>query len=124
LQHASKTLQHIQHVQHHPIYFYNNKIKQLQHTFKTSKTFKTYICNIGEEKGQGSNREIGFQTAPWQAPWNCAGIWQLEHARGLARVADSYLCEAAPDLAELDFVEVVDALAVPNRRRRLLLLTC
>jgi hypothetical protein len=77
-----KYCKHIQHVQHHPIYFCNNKIKQLQHTSKTSKTLETYICNIGEAKGQGINREIGVhQTAPWQAPSICAGIRQPEHAR-------------------------------------------
>jgi hypothetical protein len=41
-----KQLQHMQHVQHPPIYFCNIHKKQLQHTFKTTETPETYICNI------------------------------------------------------------------------------
>jgi hypothetical protein len=33
-----------------PIYFCNIHKKQLQHTFETTETPETYICNIGEEK--------------------------------------------------------------------------
>jgi hypothetical protein len=40
-----KHLQHMQHVQHPLIYFCNIKMKQLQHTSETSKTFETCICN-------------------------------------------------------------------------------
>jgi hypothetical protein len=39
-------LKHLQHLQHPPIYFYNIHMKQLQHTSKTSKTLKTYACNM------------------------------------------------------------------------------
>ena len=43
-------LKHMQHVEHPPIYFCNIHNKQLQHTFKTTETPETYICNIGEGK--------------------------------------------------------------------------
>jgi hypothetical protein len=37
-------------MQHPSIYFYNIKIKDLQHTSEMLETLETYICNIGEEK--------------------------------------------------------------------------
>jgi hypothetical protein len=43
-------LKQVQHVQHPPIYFCNIHKKQLQHTFETTKTPKTYICIIRDEK--------------------------------------------------------------------------
>jgi hypothetical protein len=47
LQHASKTLTTYA---TSPIYFYNNHMKQMQHTAETSETLETYICNMGEAK--------------------------------------------------------------------------
>jgi hypothetical protein len=49
-------LKHLQHVQHSSMYFCNIKMKQLQHTSETSETLKTYICNIGERKGEQQQR--------------------------------------------------------------------
>jgi hypothetical protein len=45
-----KQLQHMEHVQHLPIYFYNIHMVQLQHTSKTSRTIETCNCNIGERE--------------------------------------------------------------------------
>jgi len=65
-------LKHLQHMQHPPIYFYNIKINQLQHTSETSETRETYICNIGEGRpgqsfptvGVGANGEPRLRAPP------------------------------------------------------------
>jgi hypothetical protein len=69
-------LKHLQHVQHPPIYFYNIKMKQLQHTSEMSETLKTYICNIEDETYKcnieevkagpvNSGRGVGAGGEPW-----------------------------------------------------------
>jgi hypothetical protein len=52
-----------------PIYFSNIQIKQLKHTFETSETFETYVCNIGEGKVKAGQ----FQSSGW--------IWQQDQQR-------------------------------------------
>ena len=59
-----KQLQHMQLVQHPPIYFCNIHMKQLQHTSETPETLKTYICNIGEGKAGRSISAAGEAAMP------------------------------------------------------------
>jgi len=51
----------LKHLQHPPIYFYNIKMKQLQHISETSETLETYICNIDEVKAGAATDKSGFE---------------------------------------------------------------
>jgi hypothetical protein len=55
-------LKHLQHMQHHLIYFCNIHKKQLQHTFETTETPKTYICALRGKAWVGRFQPSGSGT--------------------------------------------------------------
>jgi hypothetical protein len=74
-------LEHLQHMQHPPIYFCNIKTKQLQHTSETFKTLETYICNVGKGKTVAGQFRPSAVVEDGMVGWSGAGGCASMHSR-------------------------------------------